>query len=549
MLRFKVIAPIVFFLTVFVTNYYFLNSQAFLVHDTTLPARLIELHETLKDGQFPPRWSKNLGFGYGMPLFQYYSPFAYFMAEVFYILNFSLLSSLKLTFISISVLAFTGAYFLGKELSNKWGGLVSATVFSFSAYHAVNVYVRGALSEMLAISLAPWLLYLLVKNIRIPSKKNYVWLTLGFSVFLLSHNISILTFLPFFIIFGLMYAFIEKKLKNLLIVSLSLLHAIAIAAFFLLPAFVTKDVTRVAAITQGYFNYKNHFVAFSQLFVPNWGYGASQPDLHDDMSFYFGNDVLSLIAVVGIMTVVKEFKKRTFSKSAVLFLALLLLLTLSLFLTFTKSRFLWDMFPILGYIQFPWRFLGVATVFASALAAYVSKITKAKGVIMALIVMVMVLNTRFFRPEKLSNFDEVYDVSTHSLQTRVSSIIPDYLPKGVSVGKITPASGPVNPEDGIEVTINRNKTDLLTAEMNANYDSAIKINKFVFPNWKIKINGQETKCSEIDYLYRCPIQKGKSTLELYWSEKGINQTSNLVSLGGILVLFLFLQLKKIRFSQ
>ena len=48
----------------------------FRMHDWTHVARLVELDVALKDGQFPPRWAPDLGWGKGMPLFHFLWPLA-----------------------------------------------------------------------------------------------------------------------------------------------------------------------------------------------------------------------------------------------------------------------------------------------------------------------------------------------------------------------------------------------------------------------------------------------------------------------------------------
>src|SRR3989344_5903619 len=59
-----------------------LHNTFFPLHDYTHVARLSEMHRALVDGYLPVRWSKNLGFGYGMPLFNFYAPLFYYVAEI-----------------------------------------------------------------------------------------------------------------------------------------------------------------------------------------------------------------------------------------------------------------------------------------------------------------------------------------------------------------------------------------------------------------------------------------------------------------------------------
>src|SRR4030042_5981597 len=74
------------------------RSDFFRMHDFTHVARLVELNVALKDGQIPPRWASDFGWGYGMPLFHFYPPLSYYLAEIFYWLGLSAVTAIKLIF-------------------------------------------------------------------------------------------------------------------------------------------------------------------------------------------------------------------------------------------------------------------------------------------------------------------------------------------------------------------------------------------------------------------------------------------------------------------
>jgi uncharacterized membrane protein len=67
------------------------RSDFFQMHDWTHVARLVELDVALKAGQFPPRWAPDLGWGKGMPLFHFYGPLPYYLAELLYLIKLLLL--------------------------------------------------------------------------------------------------------------------------------------------------------------------------------------------------------------------------------------------------------------------------------------------------------------------------------------------------------------------------------------------------------------------------------------------------------------------------
>src|SRR3990167_1709125 len=94
----------------------------FPMHDDTQPSRVFEMASALKDGMFPVRWSADLGFGYGYPIFNFYAPLAYYIGALFNIIGFNSLDATKLMMILGIVLSGFSMYILAKEFFGKLAG-------------------------------------------------------------------------------------------------------------------------------------------------------------------------------------------------------------------------------------------------------------------------------------------------------------------------------------------------------------------------------------------------------------------------------------------
>ena len=141
-----------------------LNNQYFSIHDDQHIVRLFLLDEGLKQGYLYPRWVGGLGFGFGYPLFNFYPSLIYYIGELFHILGFSLIWSIKLVFISGFYLGAIGMYLLVKKLTNRLSALLSATLYTYFFYHAVLIYVRGALAEFFSLAVLPFV-FLVLENL------------------------------------------------------------------------------------------------------------------------------------------------------------------------------------------------------------------------------------------------------------------------------------------------------------------------------------------------------------------------------------------------
>src|SRR3989344_6826795 len=132
-------------------------------------------------------------------------------------------------------------YLLGNRLFGKEGGLVSAVLYLFAPYRALDIYVRGAIAESFALALAPLFFYFSLRLIEKASIKNFLAFSFSLAAFLLSHNIMTMIFLPFFIIWIIFWTY-TLRLKVIATVFLSIVSSFGLSAFFLLPAFFEKSL-------------------------------------------------------------------------------------------------------------------------------------------------------------------------------------------------------------------------------------------------------------------------------------------------------------------
>jgi len=377
-----------------------LRTDFFRMHDWTHVARLVELDVALKMGQIPPRWAPDLGWGQGMPLFHFYGPLPYYLAELLYLFKVPAVWAIKAVF-GLNYLA--GFYFMYLWAKSQWGkvgGLVAATAFLYLPYRAVDFYVRGALGELTAMTFLPLLFYAL--------KKNKIILTaLSWTAVFLSHNVIALFslfFIPLYFLFNL-----KNWKKYLAVAGLTL----GLSAFFILPAFWEKNLTMVDNITTtGFFHYSYHFIYLRQLFSRFWGYGGSILGPNDDISFQLGWPQVLLIFPAII----------AWRKNLYIFAAL----AISIFMMTFHSQFIWDSISLLVSAQFPWRLLAFAGTFVAFLSG--SGIRN-KSVAIGVMMLIILLNWQYFRPEKFLAVNDYYYTDRQRIADEMSGVLQDYLPK------------------------------------------------------------------------------------------------------------------------
>jgi len=521
----------------------------FSMHDDLQIGRLYEMDLCLRDGQIPCRWVPDMGYGYGYPLFNYYPPLPYYLGLVFHLLGFSYIYSIKILFILGLVFSAVFAYLLGKELWGKYGGMVTAAFYLYAPYHAVDVYVRGALNEFWGLVLFPAVFWAVLKIIKEKKKIFMAALAFFFSLLLLSHNLMALFIVPFLVAWALFLIFYLKKPKKVIWSLLkSGLWGIGLAAFFTLPVLFERNLAHIETMFIGYFNYLAHFANLKQLFFSRfWGFGSSSWGPGDDMAFPLGQVHWVVGVIIAIIFGILFLKKRKRESFLVLFFFIFFLLTA--FLTHQRSNFIWERIFLLVTLQFPWRFLALSTFFLSMLSGAIFVLIKKKkqALILAvlMIMAVFAFNISFFRPEKMINIsDEEKLFSAKGWRKLQTDAIFDYLP--IYSEKPPGGSAPEIPlfEEGEGLISEYQKgTDWLRFKVKVeSEDSQIRIPVFYFPSWTVLVDNQVIDISYDNEfaLLDFNLSQGEHEVKAFLRDTPIRTIGNLISLFSWIGLAVFL---------
>jgi hypothetical protein len=202
--------------------------------------------------------------------------------------------------------------------------------------------------------------------------------------------------------------------------------ALLISAFYVLPVIFESKFVSLGTITAGYFDFRAHFITLYQIFISRfWGYGGSTWGSGDGLSLSVGHVqwILPLIILIFILV------KRKFSANKD-FLILMALGLFCLFLTHNRSTFVWTHIPGMAYIQFPWRFLGVATFcLAASTGAIIQFFEKRKIVVSVVIVVAAIaLNLSFFREDIWYKINDSFYTTGEQWDLQRDAAINDYWP-------------------------------------------------------------------------------------------------------------------------
>lgn len=514
------------------------RADFFRMHDFTHVARLIELNVALRDGQIPPRWAPDFGWGYGMPLFHFYPPLAYYVAEFFYLIGFSAVEAIKIVFGLNFLLGFWFMYLWAGHFWGRIGGLVSAAAFTYLPYRAVQFYVRGTLAELTAMTILPIFFY---AGERMVTTKKWRYLAMcatAMACLFLAHNVIALLAVFFFclyFIFNILFQIKKKRGRiifpwgRILLIILSVILSLGLSAFFIFPAYFEKDYTIVSSIAGGYSHYSLHFIYLRQLFDRRWAYGGSVAGPFDDISFQIGLPHIFLV-VFSFFVLINLLRTRRKETLTVLIYCLVAT-AISVFMMTYHSKTVWDRLEFLHIAQFPWRFLNYLGVFVAFLSGSLWLILQNQriAVLLAMLTIIITvgLNVGYFKPKEFSNPEEFYYTGRKKIQNLMSDVLFDYLPK--SALKNPPLFNQVVEFEGM-LEMKEMKTGLFRFITKAEQDENFALNTYYFPGWQAFIDDQpvfinsENAVGRVEFAvpageHNILVKLAKTKLQL-WSDYG-----------------------------
>lgn len=541
---------VVLFLLLIPTFFFFLRPNLYWnMHDDMQIIRQLEMEKCLLDGQIPCRWTPDLGFGYGYPLFNFYPPLPYFIGQIFRTIGFSFVTAVKLTAVTQIISSAFAMYLLGSVLFGSAGGAIAAIFYAYAPYRAVNIFVRGAMNEAWASVFFPLIFYFSYKLIT--SKKFdwkiFIFLSLSISGLLLSHNPMALTFMPFVGSWCLYWLIYQKNkliiVKNLF---LSALLGLGVTAFYTIPVLIDTKYVQIESMFVNYYHYSVHFVSFYQLFFSNfWGDGPSVWGTNDGMPFMIGYIHWIIPLLLILYSIFLLFKKQN-QNSAKITLLLGLMGFFAALMTHQKSGLLWQYITPVQKIQFPWRFLSHSSFLLAITAGSMAIFIKNKWINGTIIILLIVLNWSHFTPITFGPIQDQQKLTGKAWENQITSGIYDYLPKTASTA---PKSAPKPIIDEINIDSKnyqvsglKNGTDWTFFNINLDQDANITLSRLAYPGFVLTDFGQKINYDIEPSLGRFQISLKAGNHQIYLKlkntlDKTISNIISLLSISFILLVF------------
>ncbi|RME62748.1 MAG: hypothetical protein D6790_05800, partial [Caldilineae bacterium] len=245
-----------------------------------------------------------------------------------------------------------------------WGhsaGILAALVYTYFPYHLADAYTRGAIPEHMAFIFPPLILWAYTAAFRAPSRRDalppLLWGALAWAGLVLTHNLTTLLMVLAAVPHLLLLAAWTRRWERLLPAGLSLALAMGLSAGYWLPVLLESGAMGIGAGPSR--GYENHLLAPGELFLRSLIYPYR--DEQGLALVYPLSWLTPLLLLLAAALGLRRAHAGSVSHSGNVGPALAYHLGLALvavWMMTTLSLAIWHpLTPVLGHLQYPWRFL------------------------------------------------------------------------------------------------------------------------------------------------------------------------------------------------
>lgn len=509
----------------------------FTSHDMTHHiVRQISMDKLLSEGQFPPRWSADLAYGWGYPVFLFNYPLPAIIGEVFHKVGLNFVDSVKAVLFLSLILSTLGMYLFLKSLFNSYlSAFLGAIFYLYSPIHMIVVYVSGSTGASMGLVFPPFIFWAITKLWQIKSNKFLLVGSISFAGLILSHNISAFIFTPIILAFVIVLKLLASKkedpyfLRNIV---LMFVFGLCLSAFFWLPAIGEKQFIRYDQFIQKV--YLNQFPTLQQIIYSPWGFGLSHPTQPEGgMSYQIG--LIHILVMLLLMSALWFYRK--IKEFLFLGLFFVFIFMTAIFFMLEISLPFWDILPFVSYVQFPVRLLIVPVFCASLTSALLVKhLPYNKIWFTVLLFLVFYANRNHLGINQKYNPGENYYLSLKTSTTSFDENLPIWVSNmktDSNHSKFSFIAGTGN------IKVQENKSAKVLVQFNSSTSAKLRFNQYYFPGWQIKVDGSNVKLNYLDKenngLPTFDIGTGSHQILAEFKNTGIRNLGDTISLASVIL--------------
>jgi hypothetical protein len=309
----------------------------------------------IRSGDFYPAWAAHENLGYGSVGPRFYPPLFSFVLALAHILINNWHLAICLVFFFFSFVGTVGTYLLAKEFLKPCRAFWAGIAFSLMPYHLNQIYSISVYAEFAGCSALAFCFLFATRVCRRGTLGDVIGLASSYAILILTHLPSSVTGSLCLLIYGIIMISKGRTLSTLLKLGIaSILGLLASLVYWLKMVTELSWMQHTTFHQERVFDYKYNF-----LLTGNFLDGAPYP-------------FLTVVLIVTVLMI--GFALWGLYASGELALlkrlrGLIALSSISIFMVLPISQPIWEVFPFIQTIQFPFRWLTITTASGSIIIA------------------------------------------------------------------------------------------------------------------------------------------------------------------------------------
>jgi len=532
--------------------------------------RLAEVRSLLAHGILFSRWSPDLCFGYGYPLFNFHFPLGVYLSlSTYWLTGADAAVGWNLAFGMTLALAAIGMFLLGRELYDAPSALLATAAYVCAPHFLYHTFARGSLPNALAMGLAPLAAYGLVRAARVPERRRIASAALALAALLLSHPAAGVLLIAPLVVVGIATAACadparEPIAARVRAVMWAVALGLAVAAFAWLPALAELQHTQYSRNTASTgMDFRSHFAN-----LYGWPAVAIAGLVNADLPITVGLGQLVLgslgagLAAVRLAAAAREPATPLAGIDMITAVSGVFALV-AIFLATPLAAPLWDALPFLQHLQFPWRWLDdgvlLLAVACGGLGFYAARWPTVQAGLVAVSLLVFFANAVPYlyppRWHSVPDHPTLVDATRTQVQWGVCGLTSfnEFLPAAVLSAPTTVPFPSADLDMSLDRKLQRDDdaADWLTARSGGPTEAFLQLDlstarplvfdTFYFPGWAATIDGRPALVgADARGLLQVRVPAGAHAVHVYFGATPVRIVADAVSLIGVGVVALLL---------
>jgi hypothetical protein len=326
-----------------------------------------------QEGVLIPRWSPNLGRGYGLPIYVFAPPLPYLWTAFYTQLGLSVELAYKAMLFTAVLVGGFGAYRLSRSLLGRMAGAVGMAAFVYAPIFLRELLIQGNAPQLWAWACAPWAAWGVISLYRELRVRKVLGLAVAIAGVIFGHVAAALIMLGMVSIMGGWLWIVTRRWRALVAVASGTLLGLALSAWLWLPQQMEGRYVRLDRIVDS--DFRPRLIPLHELLAlsPRLDTGATNPYFPLTLgAVQVGIALCALLLLIVIAGLTLLGRRPAVIDNLTLSVGVYFV-GFAFFCGFMATKWaepLWEVLPLLDKFQWPFRWHGFAAVGLSWLCAF-----------------------------------------------------------------------------------------------------------------------------------------------------------------------------------